>query len=349
MSMDMSKAGKLFDKVKQSSKSKSLELYDDANSKKMTLTELLESYDKSAPDSPLDAFQRQMFLAGVKISGRRSMKMGAMFDVALALTPEFINREIKQGMAMTGQNPNDLIAFETIEEGNSYEPLYITKPSVKGKSPAKTSAGVLMPTLEILYREKVIKMKPYGRNINVDYDVLRLMSSVEFRQILWFLGLNIMEDELGDIYDIAIDGDAAVDAPDPIVAGNTFANLTYKNLLDLQFGFTRPFRISDIMMNNTQLPTLLNLSEFKDPNAFKYQVDGNMITPLGWGSFRYDGGATNRLVSVDRRFFAKKGSSGGMLVEAGLIIERRMEKMAVSQKSGFSIVAEDAVKIMSFS
>ena len=80
----------------------SKEMYLEAESRGMTLSELLETpeYDLSEPGAALDSFERQLALAGIRIGGRKPSTVEAFFQSAPAMMPEFIMREIRRGMAM---------------------------------------------------------------------------------------------------------------------------------------------------------------------------------------------------------------------------------------------------------
>src|SRR5512138_3352168 len=78
------------------------DLYMEAQSRNMTLSELLElpEYDASPTGSPIDAFERQLALKGVRVNGHNAATVEMFYRGAPALLPEFILREIRRGMAM---------------------------------------------------------------------------------------------------------------------------------------------------------------------------------------------------------------------------------------------------------
>ena len=78
------------------------DLYSEADARGLTLSELLEAneFDPSAAGSPIDAFERQLALAGVQLGGHTPTTIEQFFQKASVLMPEFILREIKRGQAM---------------------------------------------------------------------------------------------------------------------------------------------------------------------------------------------------------------------------------------------------------
>lgn len=74
------------------------DLYLEADGRGMTLSELLEcdEFDPSMPGARLDAFERQLALAGVQLGGKNPTTVEQFFQKASALMPEFILREISR-------------------------------------------------------------------------------------------------------------------------------------------------------------------------------------------------------------------------------------------------------------
>ncbi len=65
--------------------------YTEAESRGLTLSELLEceEYDPTPTGCPLDAFERQLALAGVRLGGKSPTTVEQFYQQAPALLPEF--------------------------------------------------------------------------------------------------------------------------------------------------------------------------------------------------------------------------------------------------------------------
>ena len=69
------------------------DMYVEAQARSLTLTELLEQpeYDPSPAGSPLDAFERQLAMRGLRTSGRNPITVEMFYRGAPALMPEYFS------------------------------------------------------------------------------------------------------------------------------------------------------------------------------------------------------------------------------------------------------------------
>ena len=76
--------------------------YLEAESRGLSLSELLETdaYDPTPSGSPLDAFERQLAVHGIRTGRARSSTVELFYSQAPALLPEFMRREIQRGQSM---------------------------------------------------------------------------------------------------------------------------------------------------------------------------------------------------------------------------------------------------------
>ncbi len=357
--MDVSNAKKLSERIARFSRSNDIELYNEANENGMTVSQLLEKYDPSEKDgngvvkSPLDAFGRQMMLSNIKMGNGygNSVSVEQLIDgPAGVLTAEFIRREIKKGMDSI-DGVNDLIAVSTSVEGNSFHPIYITEPEKKGKSLSKVSRGSEMPKVTVLYREKSIPVSDYGRGLDIDYKVLKYMSLVEFRVILWYIGVNISEDKIASVYNTIVTGDGTSTAAESVSSAvSGYQNVTYNDLISLLMAFPKPFKMNRMIVSKNVLARILTLSEFKDPMAgFRFQSTGEVMTPFGARLIRYDGGSDDKIAALDKKFAVKEGIESLLTIEVDKVIQRKLGEAAVWESNGYATIAEDARKILDMS
>jgi hypothetical protein len=115
--VDLSRAGKI---------NVTRDTYLEAQSRGQSLTELLESddYDPSPVSAPLDAFERQLAVHGIRVNGRTPDTVESFYRSAASLMPEFVMREVRKGMAMRPIY-NQLTATQTVIGSNRYSPLYL--------------------------------------------------------------------------------------------------------------------------------------------------------------------------------------------------------------------------------
>ena len=161
--MELTRAKEISKNIEQWSRTGSLELYNEANERKMSISALLEEMDPTPrdqqghPDWPLDAFERQLMLFGIRSGEYNSITVQQFFDgKGFILAPEWFRRQITKGMQLYA-DADDLVAVTSRVKGPSFQPLYIASPAEKGKSLGKFGQGASMPRVTILYRDKHIR------------------------------------------------------------------------------------------------------------------------------------------------------------------------------------------------
>ncbi len=354
--MDLTKAKDIAKKIELWSRTGSLELYKEANEKKVSISALLEEMDptprdkNNSPQWPLDAFERQLMLFGIRSAEYNSISVRQFFDgKAFVLAPEWFRRQITSGMKLYA-DADDLIAVTSRVNGPSFQPLYIANPGQKGKSLAKFGQGASMPKVTILYRDKHISLNDYGRVFDFSYKVIQHCDLSELKVVLWYVGYNIQNDKIGAIYNLVLSGDGTVGSANSVSAGTAgLANLNYDDLVNLFVAF-RPLKMTRLIINTEVEAKILKLAEFKDPQTgFSFMRTGNVMTPLGAGIAIYSGASSDYIAAIDHRFAVKKGYNQELMIEHDKIIERKIEQAAVSQELGYSVFLEDARKYLDMS
>lgn len=354
--MDLSRAKDISKNIEHMSRTGTMELYNEANEKKISISALLEDMDPTprngngAMDWPLDAFERQLMLFGIRSGEYNSVSVQELFNGrGMILAPEWFRRQIIKGMQLYS-DADDLIAVSSKVKAPSFQPLYIASPSEKGKSLAKFGQGTEMPKVTVMYRDKTISLNDYGRAFDFTYKVIQHSDLSELKVVLWYVGYNIQNDKIGAIYNLIIDGDGTVGAANSVSASvSGFANLSYNDLVDLFVAF-RPFKMTRFIVNTNVEAAILKLSEFKDPQAgFSFQRTGDVMTPLGANIAVYTGASDNFIAALDHRFAVKRGYSQELMIEHDKIIDRKIEQATVSQELGYSVFLEDARKYLDMS
>jgi HK97 family phage major capsid protein len=354
--MDLTRAKDIAKKIEQLSRTGSLELYNEANEKRVSVSVLLEEMDPTPHDQsgkqewPLDAFERQLMLFGIRSGEYNSITVQELFDGrGMILAPEWVRRQIIRGMQLYA-DADDLVAVSTKVNGPSFQPLYIESPTEAGKSLAKFGQGASMPRVTILYRDKTISLNDYGRAFDFSYKVIQHSDLSELKVVLWYVGYNIQSDKVGAVYNLIVDGDGAV-GPSHSVKAETagYTNLTYDDLVELFVSF-RPFKMTRIIVNTKVEAVILKLTEFKNPDAgFSFQRTGDVMTPLGAKIVVYTGASDDYIAALDHRFAVKRGYNQELMIEHDKIIDRKIEQAAVSQELGYSVFLEDARKFLDMS
>ncbi|MFH2036709.1 MAG: hypothetical protein ABIJ45_09930, partial [Candidatus Zixiibacteriota bacterium] len=167
----------------------SKESYLEADARGMTLSELLETseYDPSPSNSPLDAFERQLAIAGIRLGGKNPTLVDQFYQKAPALMPEFILREIKKGQSMRPEL-SSLLANSTTVNNNRYTPFHIDTSSTDRFSLRPIGEGAEIPALLVTEQNHAINVPEYGLGLKASYKSLRYRTTAQFRVLLWYIG-----------------------------------------------------------------------------------------------------------------------------------------------------------------
>ena len=298
----------------------SKEMYLEAESRGMTLSELLETpeYDLSEPGSALDSFERQLALAGIRIGGRKPSSVEEFFHSAPAMMPEFIMREIRRGMAMRPEL-DSLVANSTTISSNRYTPFYIDTSSQAKFSLRPIGDGADVPQLLVAEQQHAINVPDYGLALKASYKSLRYRTTAQFRVLLWYIGFRLQTDKLGLLIDTIINGDGN---SNPVASVNSALTgvLAYDDLITLWSKFDT-FEMNTVVCHIDIMKKILTLAEFKDPLAgFKFQGTGEVFSPLGATLIRSDAVPNDLVIGLDSRFAVEQVVTQSLTVEFHKVI-----------------------------
>jgi hypothetical protein len=340
----------LSDIIKPLANNPSAVLYKQCEAENITVSEYLERLDPSEPGDKLDAFQRQFLAAGIEVSN--PMKAPTVEQLMSSdvghLTPEFVRRQILKGMSMLRTQTKGLIAFETRVTGNTIQPMYLANKTTKGGSTRIHTPGAELATADILYREKTISVKTYGKALNIDYRVVKNKTTIEFASILWIIGKNLALDQITDIELIVRLGDGTVGAATATTSGTSgVSNMDYSDFINVLIDFDTIFEPNVAFMTDLQCKYFLNLAEIKDPDAFKiFTLKGLLPTAFGFNIVRNPNGSARYISVIDSEFAIACGVETPLMIEADKIITRRMDSVAISEALAYWVFAEGARRVL---
>ncbi|HVP07842.1 MAG TPA: hypothetical protein VMS71_08375 [Candidatus Acidoferrum sp.] len=322
------------------------DLYLEAESRGMTLTELLEcdEYDPSPHNSPLDAFERQLALAGIRLGGKTPTTVEQFYQKSPSLLPEFMLREIKKGQAMRPEL-NRLIAGSTTVASNRYTPIFVDTSNDKKFSLRPVGEGADIPQIIVNEQTHAITVADYGLALKTSYKALRYRSTSQFRVLLWYVGFRMQTDKIGMVVNCLINGDGNSNGARVINAAAT-GTLTYNDLITLWSQFS-PFEMTTLVCHIDKLKTILTLAEFKDPLAgYRFQQSGDLFTPLGATLVRSDEVPSDLVIGLDSRFAVEEVITQPLLIEYDKIIEQRFEEAVITEAVAYAKVIKEASVIL---
>lgn len=320
-----------------------------ASSKGFTAT--LEELDpsenyKGTPLENLDAFQRQLKRFDIKVSGRGSDVVDKFFQTtdSAALFPEYISRAVRQGME-EADVLSGLIASTTRINGLDYRSI-TSVPSDDDKELKIVAEGAAIPQTTIRTQDNLVTLHKRGRMLVSSYEAIRYQHLDLFTVTLRQIGLYIARSQLKDAVDVLINGDGNNNAAEVISVSESGA-LTYADLIKFWNSFS-PYDLSTIVASKGMTEKLMNLDEFKDAAAgLNFHGTGKMITPLGSSLIRCADAPENMIIGLDKSCALEFVEAGGIVTEYDKLIDRQLERAAVTCTAGFSKIFPDASKVLS--
>jgi hypothetical protein len=322
------------------------DLYAEADTRGLSLSELLEleEFDPTPTGCPLDAFERQLALAGVRLAGKSPTTVEQFFQQAPTLLPEFMLREIKKGMAMRPELGR-LVANTTTVASNSYTPFFIDTSDNARFSLRPIGEGAGIPQLVVTEQTHAVKVTDYGLALKTSYKALRYRTTSQFRVLLWYIGFKIQTDKIGMLVDTIINGDGNNNAA-TVINTATSGTLAYDDLISL-WGEFSPFELNTLICHVDQMKTILTLDEFKDPLAgYRFQQTGDLFSPLGAALVRSDEVDTDLILGLDKRFAVEEVITQPLMVEYDKVIEQRFEEAVISESVTYAKVIKEASVVL---
>ena len=346
MSFDLGQAHQLQKALLNQSKHGDLSMYKEAQERGLTFSDLLEELDPSPQDAKGDAFQRQMLLFELVHNPSRPITVDSFFvKSGMILLPEFMQREISAGYGMIYE-PASLISTVVMEKGPTVTPIYI-KTAEAEKSAAIKGDGAAYPRSQLFYREKSVGMVDRGREFDFSYKVIRNQQLTEFRTFLRYIGAQIATDELDEIWTLIIAGDGSSPAATDVFAG-TAGTLAYSDIVHLAMSFAAPCQMTHILCNQSAMETILNLTEYKNPEIWLalQKISGmeylTGLLPMNAKLVICPGATATILVGLDARFALRETVAQPLMIEADAIIEQKIEQAVISKESVYTILLDDA-------
>jgi hypothetical protein len=319
-----------------------------ARSRGLGLTDLLEELDPSQGLSPLDAFERQLALAGIRVQGTTADTIDRFFasTESAVLFPEFVSRSVRVGMS-DFRALDRILATRTRIDSDTYKTLYMDEAvqTAADRRLARVGEGSELPRIEIKSAEHSIRIHKFGRYLEVTYEALRRKTTSVVAVFLKAIGYQIQKDKFEEALTILVSGDGNSNAA---TVQNTAVDgtLGYADLVDFALAF-QPYQLNVIIAPPAIVKTILTLDEFKDPaTGMNFQATGDLITPFGAQLIPSSAVAANTLIGLDRRFAIEEVYETGLMVESDRLIRQQLEGTAISETAGFAKVIQAASRVL---
>ncbi|HIR30847.1 MAG TPA: phage major capsid protein [Candidatus Faecousia faecavium] len=322
----------------------------------MNFTQVLESLDPSenyrgTALEGTDAFQRQLKRFGIRAKGAGSSPVEKFFRTmdSAVLFPEYIARTVRQGM-----EENDILpaitATTTIIDAMDYRSIY-SNPTDDDKELKDVEEGATIPETEVKTKEHLVKLSKRGRMLVASYEALRFQKLDLFGVMLRQIGAHIQKQQLADAVKVLIEGDGNDNAAVQYTIGTepisgTKGTLGYDQLVEF-WGQFDPYTMNTLLCSTNCMTQLLKVPELQNPlTGLNFQGTGKLTTPLGAQLHRTSAVADGVIIGLDNRYALEQVRAGDVLVEYDKLIDRQLERAAITSIAGFAKICDGAACVL---
>ena len=321
-----------------------------------TFSQVLEGLDPSEAYrgtalEGTDAFQRQLKRFGIRVKGAGSDNVEKFFSTfeSAVLFPEFIARVVRQGMEEGDILPS-IVASVTNIDALDYRSIY-SVPSEEDMELKQVAEGAAIPSTTIRSKENLIHLHKRGRMLVASYEALRFQKLDMFSVMLRQIGSYIHKMQLADAVEVMKNGDGNDNAAPAFSVGSspisgTAGTLTYDQLVEFWAQF-HPYEMNTMLVNPSTMVKLLKLEELQNPmTGLNFQGTGKFATPLGAELIQTSAMADNSILAFDRRYALEMVQAGDVCVEYDKLIDRQLERAAITSICGFNKINAEAAKLL---
>ena len=310
-----------------------------------TLEELdpSEAY-QGTPLEGMDAFQRQLKRFDIHVKGPGSDRVEKFFHTteSAVLFPEFVSRVVRQGLEEEGILPH-ITAVTTRFDGMDYRSI-ASVPTEEEKQLRRVEEGAQIPRTTLRTQENLVRLHKRGRMLVASYEAIRFQRLDLFSVMLRQIGAYIGRMHLQDAIEVLRNGDGNQNPAEVIrPAGKA---LSYEALLDFWSRFD-PYSMNTLLVSGDMMLAMLKLPEFQNPlTGLNFQGTGALTTPLGARLLRSSAMPAGTLIGLDKHYALEQVSGSEILVEYDKLIDRQLERAAITSISGFAKLFPGASKVL---
>lgn len=322
----------------------------------MSFTQVLESIDPSenyrgTALEGMDAFQRQLKRFGIRAKGEGSSAVESFFSTSdsAVLFPEYIARTVRQGMEENDILP-EIVATTTNINAMDYRSIYCVAED-EDKQLKTVEEGASIPATEVKSKSHLVNLTKRGRMLVASYEAIRFQRLDLFGVMLRQIGGYIRKQQLAEAVAVLIDGDGNSNAAVQYTVGTspisgTQGKLGYEQMVEF-WGQFDPFTMNCILCSTATMTAMLKIPELQNPmTGLNFQGTGTFDTPLGARLHRTDAVADGVIIGLDKRYALELVRAGDVAVEYDKLIDRQLERAAITAISGFGKICDGAAAVL---
>lgn len=315
---------------------------------------ILEELDPSenyrgTPMEGLDAFQRQLKRFNIHVKGVGSDTVESFFHSSdsAVLFPEFISRVVRQGLEEESIIPA-VTAAVTSFDGLDYRSI-ASSPSEDEKTLRRVEEGAEIPQTILKTQENLVRLHKRGRMLVASYEAVRFQRLDLFSVTLRQIGAYIGRMQLQDAVQVLRNGDGNNNPAQvfQIKDLSSSAALSYEALLEFWNRFD-PYTMNTLLVSPDMMLAMLKLPEFQNPlTGLNFQGTGTLASPLGATLLRSSAVPAGTIIGLDKNYALEQVCAGDVSVEYDKLIDRQLERAAITSISGFAKLFVGASKVLS--
>ena len=153
--------------------------------------------------------------------------------------------------------------------------------------------------------------------------------------------------QLADAVNVLINGDGNDNAAIQYTVGTSpisgsKGTLGYDQLVEF-WGKFDPYTMNTILCSTGTMTGMLKIPELQNPmTGLNFQGTGKLSTPLGAQLHRTSAVADGVIIGLDNRYALELVRAGDVLVEYDKLIDRQLERAAITSISGFGKICQGA-------
>jgi hypothetical protein len=331
-------------------------MYSEAKKQGQSFNELLEQNDPSqnydGELAKLSAFERQLAANEIKVNSKDAALIDQFFATSNSkvLFPEFVSQKIQIGMRLgrRAARLEDVVSVTNTIDSNSYNTseIDLDYTDVKYK---RVVEGGNFPVAKFRTKEKAVTLYKVGLKIDASYEALRRMKASVLSVALVAMGIKLGQDLTYEALLTLLNGDGNSNPAGNINSAVT-GNLTFDDLLELDFAFDDGFDPDLVIGNKSAIKKVLKITEFKDPAiAADFLTKGEATTPFGLNFKTNNRLPDGKLLGINKiSGIEMLEEKGGQLVEADKIIDKQIQGSVISKVVGFSKIFKNSANTLTY-
>ena len=313
-----------------------------------TFSEVLENIDpsdnyKETALDGLDAFGRQLKRFGIRVNGKNSDVVEKFFATtdSAALFPEYVARTVNQGMSEAGILDN-ILASKTVIDSLDYRSIR-TMLLDPNELLSEVEQGAEIPTVTIEPATHLVQLKKHGLMLETTYEAIRLQKLDVLAVTLKQIGQNIARTQLSDAIFTLIEGDGNAN-------GAQVATLSESDLIGtLLAEFAAfPFDPNTAVVSPVVLAKLLadtNVRSLIGVGADNTVNKEGIPTKLFGANLFKTTIMSDGLILLDKNCAIEMVTTGDVCLETDRLIDRQLNRTAITSTYGFSKLFDDASNV----